>query len=254
MSNDANQHPDAILSIGIDFIKQNKFKNVLNVGHTLINHKHYTHCQRLIEHLISPTLDRNASRVIVALVKILITHNKRRIINSIRNDIQSETGQKEHPCAETIRTLINQYTVSLASPDKPSIVSVNSLTREENNTHSHISAESKNRTEVPLEERLAFKEFYHSFLSDETPGLLIVNDQPSYLGNYSVHITKNHIDFRRIEPNYEKQYLYHFETETLEIEKKPKDSSFLRMFFDIMARVSSDVKNHRSSIFHQSIN
>jgi hypothetical protein len=102
---------------------------------------------------------------------------------------------------------------------------------------------------VSNEEIIAFNKYYLSFFKKDIKSFLIKNEEESFLGNYQINITKNHIDLRKLEPNYEKKYLYDFKSSTLSIENKEKDATYLRMFYDMMARVSKDIKYGRSTFF-----
>ena len=59
-------------------------------------------------------------------------------------------------------------------------------------------------------------------------------EKQSQLGKYYIHITKQVIDFRKIEAASEKKFLYDFTTGLVKVNGQPMDEHFVSKFYKMM--------------------
>ena len=81
--------------------------------------------------------------------------------------------------------------------------------------------------------------------------MVVACEKQSQLGKYYIHITKQVIDFRKIEAASEKKFLYDFTTGLVKVNGQPMDEHFVSKFYKMMEQVSKDVKHNKAQLLQE---
>lgn len=251
MTINPKDNPQETLKLTAKYIQASEWAKAKQLMVELIKKNHFDYGLKLAKFVSKPPITSEKSQFLIDISHQFIATNKLSYLKEIASYIISSTGNKSDPTILKIKSLIQNS----SSNQKDSSKTMNNVDIYSLSTKGNIQ-ESRSQTQtsedsVSKEEKESFNSFYRSFLTEDIKSLLVTSEKGSPLGQYSVHITKEYIDFHKVEGEYHKKYMYYFDDCKLTINKELKPEYVLKKFFKIMGQVSKDVKQNFASIMQE---
>ena len=253
MTINPKSNPQDAIKVVAKLIQSNNWDKATKLTAAVIQHQHFDYGLKLAKYVSKVPITPQKSEFLTYLSKLYISANKMSYLKEIAKSIIDSTGNKSDPTFLKIKALLqnaNQSNQEEASK-RLGNVDIYSLSTK-GNIQQPNSFDQPDSDSITSNEKDAFKNFYQSFLTDSIKSLLVSSESGSNLGKYYVHITKEYIDFHKVEGQYHKKYMYDFNSHTLTINNESKPDSVLKNFYKMMDVVSKDVKHNRATLMQES--
>lgn len=242
------------IKLALQSIKNKDYSTLKIIFSSFLKNKQFDQIKILTTHLIHSELETKKANIILSILKVLIKNKQQKIVKTLLKELKKVNNQYSIQIQNQIiplnktndqnqENIINPIKVDTETLIKNNIIKTTSSTNQNFSTKKDITPNTKNKEN--------FKTFYHSFIKDNIISLIVTCEKSSLLGEYYIKITKKEIDFRKIENNIDKKYIYNFKEETIKVGGHQMSPDYLTKFFNMMENVSKDVKSKTAQLYQE---